>query len=415
MQVIQNRKLENLAGLRCPSREGNGSGGSPVVVFVKGNLWMIQADLKNYVDNHFDEAIDLLRTLGKIPAPSHQEDKRAEFCRDWFMSQGAKQVEIDEAKNVICTIAGRKVDEYVVIMAHTDVVFSDTEELPMHEEDGKLFAPGIGDDTANLVNLMMAVKYLLEKKITPLQTLIFVANACEEGLGNLKGSKQILKDYGLSIKEWLSFDGHMGACTDRAVGSHRYQVTVRTQGGHSYGDFGRDNSIAVLAEMIHDLYQVEVPKREKTTYNVGVIEGGSTVNSIAQKASMLYEFRSADQSCLEEMKGKFNAVIEKYRNRGYDVEVEIIGIRPGSGTVDAAKLQALTDADVDVIKACYDGKVSVHPGSTDANIPLSVGIPANTFGTVSGDLSHTREEWIEIESMRPGFLIALMTVMRYCS
>lgn len=375
----------------------------------------MQAELKNYVDNHFDEAIDLLRTLGRIPAPSHHEDKRAEFCRDWFACQGAKQVKIDEAKNVVCTIPGEKADEYVVIMAHTDVVFPDMDELPMHESDGKLFAPGIGDDTANLVNLMMTVKYLLEKKITPRQTLLFVANACEEGLGNLKGSKQILNDYGMAIQEWISFDCNLGDCVDRAVGSHRYQVTVRTQGGHSYGDFGRDNSIAILAEMIHDLYQIEVPTREKTTYNVGVIEGGSTVNSIAQKASMLYEFRSADQSCLKEMEGKFRAVIEKYRNLRYNVEVEIIGIRPGSGPVDAAKLQALTAANVAVIKACYDGEISVHASSTDANIPLSVGIPANTFGTVSGALEHTREEWIEIESMRPGFLIALMTAMRYCS
>ncbi len=375
---------------------------------------MIEADLKQYVDEHFDEAIELLKTLGRIPAPSHCEDMRAQFCRDWFVKQGAQQVDIDEAKNVICTITGDKKDEYVVIMAHMDVVFPDMEELPMREEDGKLYAPGIGDDTANLVNLMMAVKYLLEKKIKPQQTLLFVANSCEEGLGNLKGSKQILECYGMAIQEWISFDCNLGECVDRAVGSYRYQVTVRTQGGHSYGDFGRDNSIAILADMIHDLYQIEPPTRAKTTYNVGVIEGGSTVNSIAQKASMLYEFRSPDQSCLKEMEEKFQEVINAYREKGYDVEVEVIGIRPGSGPVDSVRLKALTDANVAVIKACYDGKVDVRPSSTDANIPLSVGIPANTLGTVTGALEHTREEWIEIESMRAGMMVALMTVMRYC-
>lgn len=375
---------------------------------------MMEAELRQYVDAHFDETIELLKTLGKIPAPSHHEDMRAQFCRDWFVNQGAQQVDIDEAKNVICTIVGDKKDEYVVIMAHMDVVFPDMEELPMREVDGKLYAPGIGDDTANLVNLMMTVKYLLEKKVKPHQTLLFVANSCEEGLGNLKGSKQILKCYGREIQEWISFDCNLGECVDRAVGSYRYQVTVRTQGGHSYGDFGRDNSIAVLADMIHDLYQIEPPTREKTTYNVGVIEGGSTVNSIAQKASMLYEFRSADQSCLKEMEEKFQTVIDMYREKGYDVEVEIIGIRPGSGSVNPVRLKALTDANVAVIKACYDGEVDVRPSSTDANIPLSVGIPANTFGTVTGALEHTREEWIEIESMRSGMLVALMTAMRYC-
>lgn len=373
----------------------------------------MQVQLKQYVDEHFQETIELLRTLGKIPAPSHQEDKRAEFCRDWFLKQGAKDVKIDEAKNVICTLPGMRKDEIVVIMAHTDVVFGDMEELPMHEEEGKLFAPGIGDDTANLVNLMMSVKYLLDKKITPNQTLLFVANSCEEGLGNLKGSRQILKDYGMSIREWISFDCYLGECINCAVGSHRYAVTVRTQGGHSYADFGRCNSIAVLADLIHDLYQIEPPTREKTTYNVGVIEGGSTVNSIAQKASMLYEFRSADQICLKEMEEKFMAVIEGYHENGYDVEAEVIGLRPGNGEIDAEKMRALTNDTVAVIKKCYDGALDIHPGSTDANIPLSVGIPAITLGTVSGGLFHTREEWVEIKSMRSGLLAALLMVLRY--
>ncbi len=375
--------------------------------------WLRTEELEQYVNEHFDETIDLLRTLGKIPAPSHMEDQRAEFCRNWLVEQGAGQVEIDAAKNVICRIPGKS-EEIVVIMAHTDVVFPDLEELPMREEDGKLFAPGIGDDTANLVNLLMSVKYMLEKGLEPNCTLLFAANACEEGLGNLKGSKQIFKDYGPTIREWISYDGYMDKCTNRAVGSHRYRVTVRTQGGHSYADFGRSNSIAVLAELIHELYQIQPPKREKTTYNVGVIEGGSTVNSIAQKAGMLYEFRSADQSCLEEMEGKFNSVIEKFRTQGYDVEVEVIGIRPGSGPVDPGKLQALTDANVVVMESCISEKVGISPSSTDANIPLSVGIPANTFGTVRGALEHTREEWIEIESMRPGLLMALKTAARYC-
>ncbi len=374
---------------------------------------MNQIKLRDYVEEHFEETIELLRTLGRIPAPSHQEDKRAQFCFDWFRKQGAEQVQMDEAKNVICTIPGIDPERYVVIMAHTDVVFSDTEELPMKEEDGKLFAPGIGDDTANLVNLMMAAKYMLEKQIKPEMTLLLVANSCEEGLGNLKGSRQILKDYGMAIQEWISFDGYLGECTDRAVGSYRYKITLKTQGGHSYGDFGRENAIAVLAEMIHDLYQIEAPTREKTTYNVGVIEGGSTVNSIAQQAWMLYEFRSADQSCLEEMETKFLKVIEAYRLKNYDVDVDVMGIRPGSGPVDPVCLKKFTEANLAVLHACYDGEIDVHPSSTDANIPLSVGILANTFGTVSGGLCHTREEWIETESMRSGLLAALMTVNRY--
>ena len=370
--------------------------------------------LEQYAEEHFEETIELLRTIGKIPAPSHMEDQRAAFCRDWLKAQGAKQVEIDEAKNVICTIPGES-ESVVVIMAHTDVVFSDMEELPMKEEDGKLYAPGIGDDTANLANLLMSVKYILETGLKPHDTLLFAANSCEEGLGNLKGSRQIYQDYGPRIREWISFDGYLGQNTNRAVGSYRYNVTVRTTGGHSYSNFGRDNAIAVLADMIHELYQIKPPTREKTTYNVGVIEGGSTVNSIAQKAGMLYEFRSADQGCLAEMEQKFMHVIDRFRARGFDVEVEVLGIRPGSGDVDEAKLQALTDINNAVMESCTHEAVKVTASSTDANIPLSAGIPANTFGTVAGGLAHTREEWIDMESMRPGLLIALKTAARYCS
>ena len=124
-----------------------------------------KSEIEAYVSAHTEEQKDLLRTLGKIPAPSHQEDQRAEFVRDWLLRQGAKEVEIDRAKNVICKIGCEEQRDLVVFTAHTDIVFPDLEPLPMEERDGRLYAPGIGDDTANLVNLLMSAKYLLEHKI----------------------------------------------------------------------------------------------------------------------------------------------------------------------------------------------------------------------------------------------------------
>lgn len=131
---------------------------------------------------------------------------------------------------------------------------------------------------------------------------------------------------------------------------------------------------------------------------------------------MLYEFRSASQACLEEMEAQFEAVIQKWRESGAgrDISVEVLGIRPGNGPVDREKLEALTRASVAVIEACTQGPATVKAASTDANIPLSEGVPANTFGTVRGGLAHTREEWIEIASMREGMEVALCTLGRYC-
>ena len=390
-----------------------------------------QEKRKQYMEEHFEEAVRLLRTLGRIPAPSHKEDQRVEFCRNWFGDQGAEDVYVDEAKNEVCRMKGKDTESVTVIMAHMDVVFPDETMLPLREENGCLYAPGIGDDTANLVNLMMAAKYVLEQGLCPETTLLVVANSCEEGLGNLKGSRQIYKDYGSRIREWISFDGVLGECVNRAVGSYRYRVSVNVRGGHSYSDFGRENAIAVLAEIIHDLYQIEPPFGEKTTYNVGTIEGGTTVNSIAQSASMLYEFRSASQECLKEMEERFRAVIRKWqedgnreavcrkrasgKNFGKEITVEVLGVRPGNGPVNEKRLEELTRVNVDLIESCISGTVTVRAGSTDANIPLSEGIPANTFGTVRGGLEHTREEWMEIESMREGMLVAMGTLARYCT
>ena len=154
---------------------------------------------ERFAEEHQQEQRELLYALGRLPAPTRQEDLRAVFCRDWLASQGARDVTIDGAKNVVCRLGCTPERELVVFAAHTDIVFPDTEPLPLREEDGRLYAPGIGDDTANLVNLMMAAKYLIAHERELRCGVLIVANACEEGLGNLKGSRQIMKDIGTKL------------------------------------------------------------------------------------------------------------------------------------------------------------------------------------------------------------------------
>jgi len=304
-------------------------------------------------------------------------------------------------------------EDIVVIMAHMDIVFPDTQPLPLYISDGKMFAPGIGDDTANLVQLLMCVKYMIQNNMKAKCGVLFVANACEEGLGNLEGTKAVMEAFKGRIREFISFDGYTGGVTARAVGSQRYKVTVKTEGGHSYGKFGNKNAIYYLSSMIKDLYTKEVPKTEKTTYNVGTIQGGTTVNSIAQEATMLYEFRSVDRDCLKEMEEFFYSVIEMYRHMGIAVEVEVKGIRPCNGDVNAASLEAFTKANLDMISYFTGETWMPGDGSTDANIPLSMGILANTFGTIRGGGAHTREEWVNLDSVEEGFCIAMAAVNRY--
>lgn len=368
--------------------------------------------LEAFVDSHQAQAEELLKTIGQIPAPSHREDKRAAFIKQWLLDCGAENVHIDNAKNVIFRLAADNARETVVFMAHTDVVFDDEETLPLSVEGRKMFCPGIGDDTANLVNLLMAVKYVLNNRCRPKCNIIFIANSCEEGLGNLKGCKQIMGDYSKEISAFFSFDGYFGQCCYRAVGSCRYQITVKSIGGHSYLDFGRDNAICIMADLIRDLYAIKMPSEFKTTCNVGHIEGGTTVNSIADECSILYEFRSEGQSCMDIMRQSFEAVVEKYQQK-YDITVHLLGYRAGSVAQDVQRLKAFTERNKRIITQYYNGEIDEGAYSTDANVPLSLGIPANTIGTICGGMAHTRKEWVNLDSINSGMKVVLGLVAEY--
>lgn len=365
---------------------------------------------QTYAAAHAAEQLELLRTLGRIPAPSRQEDLRAEFCRDWLAARGAKDVYIDGAKNVICPIGPRD-GVLTAFAAHTDVVFPDTGPLPLREDAAILAAPGIGDDTANLVNLMLASAYLLEHGIAGPNGVLVVANACEEGLGNLDGTKALFAAYGDRIKAYYSFDCYLPQCICTAVGSRRYKITCRTRGGHSYRDFGQPNAIEILCRLVEALYRIEPPREARTTFNVGRFEGGSTVNSVAQEASLLYEFRSTSQACLDRMEELFRRTLESCRDPGATLTVELLGIRPGSGPVDPAELAAFTEESAALIRSITGEEPDLCDASTDSNIPLSLGIPANTIGAVRGGLAHTREEWIAKDSLTPGLALVLALML----
>lgn len=371
-------------------------------------------DILNYIDAHQQEAFDLLVELAQIPAPSHYEEKRAQFCRDWLIRQGAEGVYIDEALNVIYPIGCTEENPLMVFMAHSDVVFPDTTPLPLTIHDGKIHCPGVGDDTANVVALLMAAKYIAEQKLAPAQCgVLLVVNSCEEGLGNLKGSRKIMEDFGSRVREFITFDGSVTAIVNRAVGSRRYRIEIDTEGGHSYGAFGNRNAIAYLASLIDTLYTIKVPPIGKTTYNVGTISGGTSVNTIAQHAEMLYEFRSDEREALAIMERHLNAAIEFYRTKGVKVTVTLLGDRPCSGDVDQARETSLMERASGAVKRHYGCDITFRSGSTDCNVPLSMGVPAVCVGCAMGAGAHTREEYVDIDSLRPGLGVAFELILHH--
>lgn len=371
-------------------------------------------EMKTWLEDHFQASFELLQELAQIPAPSNQEERRAAFCKAWLEDNGAEGVYIDEALNVVYPIGCQGDKPIAVFMAHSDVVFPDLTPLPLKIEGGRVCCPGVGDDTASVVALLQAARYIAEKKITPREWgVLLVVNSGEEGLGNLKGSRRIMEDYGSRIREFITYDGHDGFGVDRAVGSKRYRIEVDTEGGHSYGAFGNRNAIAYLASLIDTLYTIKVPPKGKTTYNVGTISGGTSVNTIAQHAEMLYEFRSDEAESLAIMERHLEAAVEFYRAKGVTVTVTLVGDRPCSAEVDENAMEALRSRASDAALRSCGKAITFGSGSTDCNIPLSKGVPAICVGVYNGAGSHTREEYVEIDSLLPGQKLALELIAHH--
>lgn len=376
----------------------------------------LNEQILKYIDSTKEEYLNLHRELAVIPAPSGMEDKRVEFIKSWFEKAGAKQVIVDDAKNVLVPIGCDNKDNIIVFMAHTDVVFPDLTNLPLTEDDEYFYCPGIGDDTSCLILLMMVAKYVIQNNLSSDYGILFVANSCEEGLGNLKGIRQIMKDYANRVETVYTFDGSYVNLVNRSVGSHRYEITFKTEGGHSFSSFGNRNAIVAMSELICNLYKCEVPKKDdtKTTYNVGIVEGGTSVNTICQSAKMLFEYRSNDKECLEFMQNYFNEQIELAKKSGKaEIEVTLVGDRPCGGNLDMDKLNQITNEVVAICKKHSGLDCKIGMASTDANIPHSLGITAVCVGSHISKGSHTREEKLLKSSLPIGFKITAEIILNY--
>ena len=363
----------------------------------------IQAELKKLVCD-----------LTVIPAPSGHEERRAEFIKNWMEQKGAKGVFIDDALNVIWPYNDDGKSDLVVFMGHTDTVFPAETELKIREEGDVLYCPGIGDDTAQLCVMLTTAAYFAKQNAKPKTGMLFVANSCEEGLGNLKGTRQLMKTYGDRVKQVISYDSSLGHIVERPVGSHRYKVNIKTEGGHSYVAFGNRNAIHIMSSLIDSLYSVKVPKNgdSKTTYNVGHISGGTSVNTIAEECEMFYEYRSDDKECLALMKDMFLKMIEAYKATGVSVNVESLGERPCMGDVDPEAHKALLQSVADSFEK-IGVKTLFKSASTDANIPLSLGIPAVTIGVTIAPGAHTLGEKLYVSSMLDGMRFSLDFMAKY--
>ena len=369
--------------------------------------------IRRYAEQSKENVLNVIRELCRIPTPSFMERRRAEYCKALLESFGAQGVYIDEVNNCIYPMNCEGSDEITVFAAHLDTVFPDTESYPeFHEDEEKIYCPGVGDDTASVAIMLYGIKYMLENNIVPPKGFLFVCNACEEGLGNLVGVRQLMKDYSGRVKQFITLDEDIGFCVNGAVGSHRYKVEAATEGGHSFSNFGKKNAIAALADIIADIYKIKVPEKKgaTTTYNVGIISGGTSINTIAQSAEMLCEYRSDDRECLAIMRSEFERVFEGAKSDEVCLKVTLLGDRPCKGEVDAATEESLISAYRKAVSEVTGKEISLVPASTDANVPMSLGIAAVDMGVFRNGGTHTREEWLDKSCVVDGLDILIRVI-----
>ncbi len=341
--------------------------------------------------------------LTEIPAPLNMERERAEKFLDLLKQSGADSVWIDKAGNAIALRRGTKGEKLVAINGHMDTVFPDGTDCTVKFRGDTLFAPGIGDDTRGLIIILTVLRAMEEAGIETEADVIFVGTVGEEGLGDLKGSKYLFNESGMKIDSWISVDGgSIANIVTSALGSIRYRINFEGPGGHSWGAFGYVNPIHALSTAIDyfveeaDNYTSSGPK---TSYNVGRIGGGTSINSIPYHAWAEVDMRSESPEKLKGIEDILLSAVDKahshhneLRRSGPELVLDMqrVGIRP-SGKIDSSI--PLVQRAMTVAKH-FGATPQLNTGSTDASIPISKGIPAITIGRGGqGGANHSLDEW----------------------
>jgi acetylornithine deacetylase/succinyl-diaminopimelate desuccinylase-like protein len=356
--------------------------------------------------------------LCEIAAPPFKEQKRAEAYRAMFEALGLKHVRIDAAGNVLGERPGQAPRPHVVFSAHLDTVFPEGTSVKTTRSGSQIKGPGIADDCRGLAVLIGVIRAMNEANLQTPGSITFVGTVGEEGLGDLRGVKHLFhQELKGRIDKFVSVDGAGMGITHTAVGSRRYRVTFKGPGGHSYGAFGNANPIHALGRAMAKIAELQVPTEPKTTFNVGRIEGGTSVNSIAYEAWMEVDLRSSDKAALTALDAGFHRSVDealaeendRWKNQGkLTVDKKVVGDRP-AGHVGSEAPQIV--AAVSVTRA-LGLKATLDEGSTDSNVPISLGVPAVTIdGGGASKGTHSLDEEFDTTNSWQGTARALLLAL----
>jgi len=392
-----------------------------------GDSLLQRADVQQalaFIKDSHERTLASQVTIAEIPAPTFHEGERAKHMAAEFQKLGLKKVETDKQGNVLGWRDG-EVQDTLVLAAHLDIAFAPGVDTRVRKEGPRWYGPGLSDDSRGLASLLIIAEAMNQAGIRSRQTILFVANVGEEGNGDLNGVRYLFQKspYRDRLREFISIDGNdPGRIVNAGTGVKRYLVTLHGPGGHSYGDFGRPSPIHAAGRIIDRIAALEVPKRPKTTFNVGRISGGTSVNAIAETCSFEVDLRSEDPGTLDTIEVKLLEAVrlgteEENKARAVSrtslaAETKLIGNRPAGTTpaTDPLVQAALWAA------AATGHKPELQFSSTDSNLPISLGIPAVTLGGGGhGGNHHSLGEFFEPAGAWKGPQTVLLTILDFDS
>ena len=341
--------------------------------------------------------------LCEIPAPPYKEQARGIAFRNELVALGYANARIDEVGNVVTEVKGAGKGPTVLLAGHLDTVFPEGTKVAVTKDGTRMKGAGIGDDCRGLAVVLATARAVKESGVAFAGRVIFVANVGEEGAGNLRGTRHLLgTSYKGQVDYFISVDGAGNDVVSRAVGSYRYNVHFQGPGGHSYGAFGMPNPIHAMGRAIASISDIQVPRSPKTTFNVGVISGGTSVNSIAMEGVMDVDMRSESAEELAVVDRKIRKAIDDAvvaelarwpgSTKGLSVRIDTIGIRPTGAQPDSAPIVRAALATARQLGL----KPSLGASSTDSNYPIAIGVPAVTIdGGGEGGGAHSLGEWYD--------------------
>ena len=347
-----------------------------------------------------ERLIELAIRIQQIPAPTFEEQARARFVEQLFHQEGLQDVETDSLHNVYARFPGADPDRPpLIVTAHLDTVFPQETPLDITRVGNQIFGPGIGDNSFAVAGLLALVWLLREQAVNLPGDLWLVANVGEEGLGDLNGMKAVVERFGTQPVAYLVLEGTaLGQVYHRALRVRRYRIHFSTAGGHSWAHFGRPSAIHEIARFVTRLSDIPFPDSPRTTFNVGIIEGGASINTIAPNASIELDLRSESHALLNEIISAVENILDEFRSDLLDVRMEIIGDRPNGSLPPDHPITRLAMRSLEALGI----EPHLHIGSTDANVPLSMGLQALCIGITRGGGAHSSQEFILTEPVPAG-------------